>query len=61
MTAQVVKASINHVAELQGQQASWKYHFMAHQFMHNTETATSALRARREKTSMSEIFAEHRD
>jgi hypothetical protein len=29
--------------------------------MHNTETATSALEARRAKSSMSEVFAEHRD
>jgi hypothetical protein len=34
---------------------------MAHHWMHNTETATSALRARQAKTSMSEVFAEHRD
>ena len=44
-----------------GKEASWKYHFMAHHWMHNTETATSALRARQAKGSMSEVFAEHRD
>jgi len=60
-TAQVVKDSLNNTATLMGKEASWKYHFMAHHWMHNTETATSALRTRQAKTSMSEVFAEHRD
>ncbi len=60
-TAQVVKDSLNNTATLMGKEASWKYHFMAHQWMHNTETATSALKARQAKGSMSEVFAEHRD
>jgi enoyl-CoA hydratase len=59
-TAQVVKASINHVGELQGKQASWKYHFMAHHWMHNTKTALDALEARQQKSSMKEVFEEHR-
>ena len=60
VTAQVVKDSLNNTATEMGKEASWKYHFMAHHWMHNTETATSALRARQEK-SMDEVFAEHRD
>ena len=60
-TAQVVKDSLNQTATFMGKDASWKYHFMAHHWMHNSETATSALRARQEKQSMSEVFAEHRD
>ncbi len=60
-TAQVVKDSLNNTAALMGKQASWKYHFMAHHFMHNTETALSALSARKQKGSMAEVFAEHRD
>ncbi len=60
-TAQVVKDSLNNTATLMGKEASWKYHFMAHHWMHNTETATSALQARQGKQSMSEVFAEHRD
>ena len=60
-TAQVVKDSLNQTATFMGKDASWKYHFMAHHWMHNSETATSALRARQEKGSMSEVFAEHRD
>jgi hypothetical protein len=55
-----VKASINHVGELQGKEASWKYHFMAHHWMHNTKTALDALQARQQKTSMKEVFEEHR-
>lgn len=57
VTAQVVKDSINNVAELQGQSASWRYHFMAHQWMHNTATARSALEERRQLGSMKEVFA----
>jgi len=61
VTAQVVKDSLNHVGELMGKSASWKYHFMAHHWMHNTRTALDALEARKTKTSMKEVFAEHRD
>jgi enoyl-CoA hydratase/carnithine racemase len=57
VTAQVVKTSINHVAELMGQDASWRYHFMAHQWMHNTESARSALEERKQLGSMKEVFA----
>jgi enoyl-CoA hydratase len=60
-TAQVVKDSINHVADLMGQQQSWKYHFMAHHWMHNTSTALTALENRKAKGSMKEVFAEHQD
>ncbi|MBV8691909.1 MAG: enoyl-CoA hydratase [Actinobacteria bacterium] len=58
-TAQVVKESINHTMELQGKADSWKYHFMAHHWMHNTSTALNALEARKQKSSMKEVFAEH--
>ena len=60
-TAQVVKDSLNNTATLMGKEASWKYHFMAHHWMHNTSTALTALEARRAKSSMKEVFAEHRD
>jgi len=60
-TAQVVKDSLNQTASFMGKDASWKYHFMAHHWMHNSETALSALKSRQEKQSMSEVFAEHRD
>jgi enoyl-CoA hydratase len=58
-TAQVVKESINHTMELQGKADSWKYHFMAHHWMHNTATALNALEERKSKSSMKEVFAEH--
>jgi len=57
VTAQVVKASLNHVGELQGKSASWKYHFMAHQWTHNTATALGALEQRKAMGSMKEVFA----
>jgi len=58
ITAQVVKDSINHTAELMGQSASWKYHFMAHHWTHNTATALNALDARKQTTSMKEVLAD---
>jgi enoyl-CoA hydratase len=58
VTAQVVKDTINHVAELQGQPQSWKYHFMAHHWTHNTSTALSALEERKTKSSMKDVFAD---
>ena len=60
-TAQVVKDTINNTATLMGREQSWKYHFMAHHWMHNTKTALDALDTRKSKTSMKEVFAEHRD
>ena len=57
VTAQVVKSSLNHVAELMGKEASWRYHFMAHQWAHNTATALSALEERKQLGSMKEVFA----
>ena len=39
VTAQAVKASINATTDRMGQRDSWRYHFMVHQFVSNTETA----------------------
>jgi enoyl-CoA hydratase len=58
ITAQIVKDTINHTGELMGKADSWKYHFMAHHWMHNTATALNALAARKEKGSMKEILAD---
>ncbi len=58
VTAQVVKDSINHAAELMGQQASWQYHFMVHHWMHNTDTALKALAVRQRAGSMREVLAQ---
>jgi enoyl-CoA hydratase len=57
-TAQLMKESINYVSELQGKPESWKYHFMAHHWMHNTSTAISALEERKKRSSMKEVFAD---
>ena len=60
-TAQVVKRSINKTRDLQGQRDAFDYHFQAHHWMHNTATALGALEARKQKSSMKDVFAEHRD
>jgi enoyl-CoA hydratase len=57
-TAQVVKDSINHAFDLMGKSQSFKYHFMAHHWMHNTSTALGALDARKQKGSMQEVLAD---
>ncbi|MBV8162163.1 MAG: enoyl-CoA hydratase [Acidimicrobiia bacterium] len=58
VTAQAVKDSINHTFDAMGKREAWRYHFMVHQFVSNTETALSALAARKQKGSMKEVFAE---
>jgi enoyl-CoA hydratase len=60
-TAQVVKRSINKTLDLQGQRDAFDYHFQAHHWMHNTATALDALEARKQKRSMKDVCAEHRD
>jgi len=47
LTAEAVKASINHMVDLQGQRESWRYHFMLHQFVSNTPTALAKVEARK--------------
>ncbi len=58
VTAQAVKATINHATELQGKKASWRHHFMVHQFVSNTETALAATEQRRAKGSMRDVLDE---
>ena len=58
VTAQLVKNSINHTADLMGKSDSWKYHFMTHHFAHNTQTALRALEERQQKGSLKEVLAE---
>ena len=48
LTAEMVKASINHMVDLMGQRESWRYHFMLHQFVSNTPTALAKVEARKE-------------
>jgi enoyl-CoA hydratase len=57
-TAQLVKDTLNHTGDLMGMSDSWKYHFMAHHWMHNTATAAQALDERKAKGSMKEVFAD---
>ena len=47
LTAEAVKASINHMTDLMGQRESWRYHFMLHQFVSNTPTALAKVEARK--------------
>lgn len=48
LTAEMVKASINHMVDLMGQRQSWQYHFMLHQFVSNTPTALAKLDVRKQ-------------
>ena len=47
LTAEAVKASINHMVDLMGQRVSWRYHFVLHQFVSNTPTALERTEARK--------------
>jgi enoyl-CoA hydratase/carnithine racemase len=58
VTAQTVKETINETANLMGKRDALKYHFMAHQWVHNSATALNALAARKAKGSMKEVIAE---
>ena len=58
VTASLVKESLNQTAALMGKEHAWRYHFMVHQFMHGTKTATDALRARKKSGSMKRMLAE---
>jgi enoyl-CoA hydratase len=60
VTAQNVKRSINHAEDLGGFRDALEYHFMVHQFQHNTKTSLDALTERRQKGSMKQVF-EDRD
>ena len=58
ITVQNVKRSINHAQDLAGYRAALEYHFMVHQFQHNTKTSLDMLEARKQKSSMKEVFEE---
>lgn len=53
-----VKRSINHAMDLAGYRNALEYHFMVHQFQHNTKTSLDALEDRKRKGSMKEVFRE---
>jgi enoyl-CoA hydratase/carnithine racemase len=56
VTARHIKDSINHMVDLQGQRASWQYHFMSHHFVHNSAAAQGLLAERQQAGSMKEVF-----
>ena len=56
VTVQNVKRSINHAQDLAGFRNALEYHFMVHQFQHNTKTSLDALAERKQKGSMKEVF-----
>jgi enoyl-CoA hydratase len=58
VTAQTVKDTINHTADLMGKRDALKYHFMAHHWVHNSATALDALAARKTKGSMQDVRSE---
>lgn len=58
-TATAIKDTINHTLDAMGQRESWKYHFMVHQFVSNTDEATHAMRDRKQG-GMDHVKAEQR-
>jgi enoyl-CoA hydratase/carnithine racemase len=48
VTAEAIKASVNHMLDGAGQRESWRFHFVIHQFVSNTPTALDRVEARRE-------------
>ncbi len=47
ITARAIKDTINHTVDTMGQRESWRYHFMVHQFVSNSDEALSRTAARR--------------
>jgi len=58
ITVQNVKRSVNHAMDLAGWRNALEYHFMVHQFQHNTKTSLDALSQRQQKGSMKDVFSE---
>jgi enoyl-CoA hydratase len=58
VTVQNVKRSVNHAQDLAGFRQALEYHFMVHQFQHNTKASLDALAERKTKSSMKEVFEE---
>lgn len=46
ITAQAIKETINHTVDTMGQRESWRYHFMVHQHVSNSDEALSRTKAR---------------
>jgi len=58
LTVANVKRSINHAQDLGGFRNALEYHFLMHQFQHNTKASLDALEDRVRKASMREVFEE---
>lgn len=48
ITAAAIKDTINHTVDTMGQREAWRYHFMVHQDVSNSDEALSRTRARQE-------------
>ena len=48
VTAEAIKDTVNHTLDTMGQHESWRYHFMVHQFVSASATATGAMESRKE-------------
>jgi enoyl-CoA hydratase len=59
VTAAAVKGTINYTLDRAGQADSWRHHFMVHQFVSATDTATS-MAARRSEGGMDAVKREQR-
>jgi hypothetical protein len=57
VTAAAVKGTINYTLDRAGQADSWRHHFMVHQFVSATDTATS-MAARRSEGGMDAVKRE---
>jgi len=60
ITARAIKDTINATTDRMGQRDSWRYHFMVHQFVSNTETARTMMAARSDG-GMDHVKREQRD
>lgn len=58
VTVRLVKRSISKAVDLMGKRDALDFHFVLHQFAHDTATARRALEERQRKGSMKEVFAE---
>ncbi len=56
-TVQLVKKSLNKTWELMGRRDALDYHFMVHQFAHDTATSQAALAERKQAKDMKEVFS----
>ena len=48
VTAEAIKDVVNHTLDTMGQHEAWKYHFMVHQLVSASATATGARETRKE-------------